>query len=125
MFGRHFMAVQSVFEPSRSTFLHTPSRLCWSLIPLLFLTVVGCRTPWQQSLNSEPSFDRLLEIEQSQKSGGRSDVLASQHRPGKPTYQATRQAQNAGPATTRANRQVDVDPDDISQQLADAPAADT
>ncbi|MEZ6074803.1 MAG: hypothetical protein R3C56_03735 [Pirellulaceae bacterium] len=49
---------------------------------LLILTVGGCRTPWRTA-SSEPSFDRLIEIEQQsgQRGAGRG-ALASRLRPG-------------------------------------------
>ncbi|MEZ6133518.1 MAG: hypothetical protein R3C53_01280 [Pirellulaceae bacterium] len=55
------------------------SRWYWSLI-LFAITAPGCKAPWQRQTSHEPSFDRLLEIEQAQGSLG--TTLSQSRRPG-------------------------------------------
>ncbi len=57
--------------------------LVHGLFAMSVMTIFGCRTPWHKALNSEPNFDRLIEIErQSADASPSRDSLASRHRPG-------------------------------------------
>jgi hypothetical protein len=87
----------------------------------MFVLQAGCRTAWQPKSSSEPSFDRLIEIEQKSRTPS-SPIhgLSSRLRPGA----AGRVAEPPlGGAEVEAGGKSDADLEDFSSALAAVPAA--
>lgn len=73
-----------------------------ALVCLIGLGSVGCRTTWQSARNSDPSFDRLIEIEKKADPGKRSRrPLVSKMRPGQTANSKGQFAQSQNPSDSR------------------------
>ncbi len=86
---------------------------------------VGCRTPWRATSN-EPSFDRLIEIEQSKVNSSGRDPMASRLRASDSKYPV---ASRAKPLNQDASESIEpggaesVDDQQLEEMLADVPPA--
>jgi hypothetical protein len=91
-------------------------------VTILLVAFSGCRTPWR-AMDNEPSFDRLLELEQRSSPGLASrNGMASRLRPGVRNYEGSFLADPSGRPAGQPEQIASTKETNVEQMLADVPS---